>query len=434
MRRIPVRMFGPLSVEIDGTRLGPRDLGGIKTKQVFELLVSARGHPMPKERIADLLWGEALPQNVSATLETYVSVLRRHLGAGRHLIVTEAEAYRADREVLALDLDRFDELIERSAQGRASHRRRQIEDALKLVRGEVLEDEPYAAWAEELHQHYTQHVLRARLDAARLALVEGDPRGALSHAEAALAMEPLIEAAHRLVILAHYASGAHQEALRSYDRCRTVLRSELEVEPDPETEELAAAIRQRHAPEELVAATGTPSPTVAPRRPVSATLGREEIRILLVEDNPADIRIISDALEAGMIPVRLSVVEDGEAAMALLRRHEPYEDAVRPDLVLLDLNLPGRSGQEILGEIKSDSELRRIPVVVLTASAAEQDVLRSYDLHANSYVTKPSDRADFFEVVRAIETFWPVTASPTGAASGRGPDESGRSEVGERPA
>jgi DNA-binding SARP family transcriptional activator/AmiR/NasT family two-component response regulator len=407
-------MFGSLSVEIDGTRLGPRDLGGVKTKQVFELLVSARGHHLPKERIADLLWGESLPKNVAATLETYVSILRSRLGAaGRHLIVTESEAYRVDCDMLALDLDRFDELMERSVQGRPSHRLRHLQDALDLARGEVLEDEPYSTWADELRQHYRQQVMRARLDATGLSLLEGNPRGALAHAQAALGLDPLDERAHRWVILSQYASGAHQGALHAYERCCTALNEELGADPDPETEDLVAAIRERRPPEELVAAAvQSPPLTVAPRRPVSAMLGREEMRMLLVEDSPVDARIISDALDVGMVPVRLTVVEDGDAAVSILRRIEPYEEAITPDLVLLDLNLPGRSGQEVLAEIKSDPELRRIPVVVLTASAADADITQSYDLHANSYVTKPVDPADFFEVVQAIETFWPVTASP----------------------
>ena len=128
--------------------------------------------------------------------------------------------------------------------------------------------------------------------------------------------------------------------------------------------------------------------------------------------------LISEALESGTLPTRLHVVGEGEEAIAFLRGEGEYADAPRPDLMLLDLNLPGVDGREVLAEVKGDPKLRRIPVVVLTSSAAEQDVLRSYDLHANSYVTKPADPEDFTDVVRAIETFWPVTApSPTQASS-----------------
>jgi CheY-like chemotaxis protein len=130
------------------------------------------------------------------------------------------------------------------------------------------------------------------------------------------------------------------------------------------------------------------------------------IEILLVEDNPGDARLTREALRAGKIHTHLSVVTDGEEALRYLRRLGPYAAAGRPDLILLDLNLPRKSGREVLAEIKSDEELRRIPVVVLTSSAAEQDILESYDLRANCYVCKPVDLDQFMKVVQSIEEFW----------------------------
>lgn len=112
------------------------------------------------------------------------------------------------------------------------------------------------------------------------------------------------------------------------------------------------------------------------------------------------------ALTKGKVLNNLSVVEDGEEAMAFLRREQGYADAPRPDLVLLDLNLPKKDGREVLHDIKSDATLRRIPVVILTTSQAEQDILRSYDLQANCYITKPIDLKQFVEVVHAVENFW----------------------------
>ncbi len=128
--------------------------------------------------------------------------------------------------------------------------------------------------------------------------------------------------------------------------------------------------------------------------------------ILLIEDNLGDIRLIKEAFKEGKIINRVSVVEDGEAAMAFLRREGPYAGAVRPDLILLDLNLPKKDGREVLAEIKADEDLKRIPVVVLTTSQAEEDILRTYDLHANCYVTKPVDLEQFLAVVRSIEDYW----------------------------
>ncbi len=130
------------------------------------------------------------------------------------------------------------------------------------------------------------------------------------------------------------------------------------------------------------------------------------IEVLLVEDDPGDVLMTREAFEEHKVRNRLTVVSDGAEALAYLRRQQPFEDAVRPDLVLLDLNLPKRDGREVLAEIKGDESLRQIPVVVLTTSQAEEDVLRSYQLHANAYVTKPVDFEQFISVVRRIDDFF----------------------------
>ena len=130
------------------------------------------------------------------------------------------------------------------------------------------------------------------------------------------------------------------------------------------------------------------------------------IEILMVEDNPADARLMREALGYGLIASRLHVVGDGEAGISFLRREGPYASAPGTDLVLLDLNLPRKDGRELLEEIKSDAVLRRIPVVVLTSSNAEQDIARAYDLHANCYIRKPLGLDPFLGVGRAIESFW----------------------------
>jgi CheY-like chemotaxis protein len=130
------------------------------------------------------------------------------------------------------------------------------------------------------------------------------------------------------------------------------------------------------------------------------------IQILLVEDDPGDVLITREAFAENKVRNHLSVVSDGEAAMAFLRRTGKYADAPRPDLILLDLNLPRKAGHEVLAEIKSDADLQRIPVVVLTTSDAEEDILRSYDLHANAYVTKPVDFECFLTAVRQIDEFF----------------------------
>ncbi|REE96025.1 response regulator [Thermomonospora umbrina] len=130
------------------------------------------------------------------------------------------------------------------------------------------------------------------------------------------------------------------------------------------------------------------------------------IEVLLVEDDPGDVLLTREAFEDNKVGNRLKVVSDGEEAMAYLRREGPYAQAPRPDLILLDLNLPRKDGREVLEEVKADPALRSIPVVVLTTSEADEDILRSYHLHANAYVTKPVDFERFIDVVRQIDDFF----------------------------
>ena len=130
------------------------------------------------------------------------------------------------------------------------------------------------------------------------------------------------------------------------------------------------------------------------------------IEILLVEDNPGDARLTREALAQSKIKNNLSYARDGEEAIAFLRRLPPFSDAPTPDLVLLDLNLPRRDGREVLEDIKKDPKLRHIPVVILTSSQAEEDILRSYRLHANCFITKPVDLEQLTKVVHGIEQFW----------------------------
>lgn len=130
------------------------------------------------------------------------------------------------------------------------------------------------------------------------------------------------------------------------------------------------------------------------------------IEILLVEDNPGDVRLTREAFKEGKVRNNLHVAKDGVEAMAFLHREGEYSDAPRPDLIVLDLNLPKKDGREVLAEVKTDDELRHIPVVVLTTSQAEEDILKTYNLHANCYITKPLDFGQFIKVIRSIEDFW----------------------------
>jgi len=139
---------------------------------------------------------------------------------------------------------------------------------------------------------------------------------------------------------------------------------------------------------------------------MNSSRGGRPIQILMVEDNPDDIELTVEALKDARVENFLSVVKDGEAALSYLRCQGKYPQAVRPDLILLDLNMPKKNGRDVLREIKNDPHLKRIPVVILTTSQAEDDILHTYDLHANCYITKPVDFNQFLKVVRSIEDFW----------------------------
>jgi len=136
------------------------------------------------------------------------------------------------------------------------------------------------------------------------------------------------------------------------------------------------------------------------------SVNQRVIDLLLVEDNPGDIELAREALKESKILCTLNVVRDGAAALAYLHKEGDYVHAARPDLILLDINLPKENGQEVLKEIKEDEELRNIPVVILTMSDAEQDVLKAYRLHANCYIKKPADFSQFVDILRSIENFW----------------------------
>jgi two-component system, chemotaxis family, response regulator Rcp1 len=139
--------------------------------------------------------------------------------------------------------------------------------------------------------------------------------------------------------------------------------------------------------------------------PLPRRQGRR-VEVLLVEDNPGDVRLTQEALKDGRVMVNLTVAADGVEAMDVLKRRGIHSSKARPDLILLDLNLPRKNGREVLEEIKADDELKRIPVIVMTTSKAEQDIHKVYNLNANCYITKPVDLDEFLNVVRSIEDFW----------------------------
>jgi len=333
-----IRLFGALEIEDGDRRLGPRDLGGSRPKQVLEILLAARGHHVPTERIAELLWGEDRPTDAGASIQTFVSVLRRRLVAdrerSRQLVITEAEAYRFATDLVELDLDRFDELLERSAREPTRAARRSLEQALSLARGEVLEDEPYVVWAHDLRGSYQGRVLGAHLDAADAALAELDFSDAMAHCEAAAALDRFSERAHRGAMLSLYALGRQHDALARYRNFRALLDEELGLELTAETRALEAAIlRQEDAqsllPRPISHGSGT-------HRRASQLLGRrDELETLVAATRSGldgDLVLVQIEGESGLGKTRVldelhKVLEDvrvGCASCSALEQHLPY--------------------------------------------------------------------------------------------------------------
>jgi DNA-binding SARP family transcriptional activator/pimeloyl-ACP methyl ester carboxylesterase len=249
---IRVRLFGSFEVDVDGRRLGSRDFGGVKPKQLLELLVLRRGRPVSKDELTDALWPTSPPRDPTATLESYASVVRSRLGSARGLLATETGGYRFDSDRACVDVDEFDAKVRDAAGSPAGARRARLEQALALASGDVLSDEPYAPWALDLRGVYYERRVQAVCDLAGVCLALGDFASARRHAEQALLLDPVLERAHRMAILAHYALGDEERALRAYERCRGALVEALGASPTPETAALHAAVLQREDPRALI--------------------------------------------------------------------------------------------------------------------------------------------------------------------------------------
>lgn len=267
---IVANLFGPLTLHQGDRTLGPRDLGSVKPKQILEILLLARGRPVPKDRLGDLLWGEALPRNVTATLETYVSVLRNRLYPGgmrgHEVIATEFGAYRINTEMVRLDLDAYDDLVRGADEADPEAARALLEKALGLVRGEVLEDEPYASWVERSRERYRTSHVEVLTSLCENLLVADDARRSVGYADRAVDLERSDERATRALMLAHYACGRQKSALHVFRRLGQHLAEGFGVAPLPETTRLAHAIRCHADSATLVAELFGVASTVAPSR------------------------------------------------------------------------------------------------------------------------------------------------------------------------
>lgn len=286
---VAIGMLGPLEVSYGAGARGPRELGGRRPAQVLGVLLVHRGQPVPKLRIADLVWGSRQPADPMRTLEANVSVLRTRLGQARSLLRSEPGAYRIALDDVDLDLDRFDNLVARAAGAGGAERVALRRQALALVRGELLADEPYAEWAFPLRDFYGERVLRLQLDLAEDHVVLGEPAAALPLLERVLAAQPARERAHRLLVTAYYAAGEQDRALRAYERCRHVLDAELGVRPLPETERVHLAVLAHEPVRDVLPARSTWPAPARPPHTRFARSGAATIAYQVLGDGPLDV-------------------------------------------------------------------------------------------------------------------------------------------------
>ncbi|MDX6564195.1 MAG: hypothetical protein QOD65_4009 [Gaiellales bacterium] len=301
--RLSIKLFGAIAVTRGSTTFGARDFGGTKAKQLFELLVLARGEPVPKARLADLIWGERLPVNANATLETYVSVLRRRLtapnGSGRALITTQHEAYAIPTEGYDLDLAYFDELVRRAEVAEQSARRRHLEEALALATGTVLADEPYSDWAIDERWRYECRVIDASLAAAAAALADRDARSALGHAERVIAIEDRDERGYEAALLALQALGRDREALALYDRYSAALADE----GSPPVSDGLRTLRATIARHEEFKSTPPAGPPVRPPR---------------LKARASTTRLLGRAAELDLLAQTFEATRDGSSELVVI--------------------------------------------------------------------------------------------------------------------
>lgn len=356
---VNITLFGSLRVAMGDRTLGPKDFMGRKPKQLLEILLLHEGRPVPKDQLAEKLWGESLPVNFSASLEHYVSLLRKRLDPGGRLdssmVRTVHGGYRFESGDLEVDTVIFDRIYERHVLGEAS--RADLETAVALVQGDLLEDEPYADWAAGPRSVYTQRHVELLVAAAQAALAAGDGVSGTELSTAAVNRDGYAEPAHRLLMLAHYAQGRQSAALAAFDRCRDALTGELGVDPMPETTRLHAAILQQvPAHELLVEYVGAPRAGEVPTPPRPTT--------------PATVRPIpAPRRSPENVTALLPFVGRDREMSALLDAVTYAAPGSAASVVVLE-GQPGSGKTRTLAELAAHLDDRT--VVRLTATAAER--------------------------------------------------------------
>lgn len=365
---LQISVLGPLMIRRGDRELGANDLGGPKPRQVLEILLMNFGSAVSKTRIMDLLWGGNHPAVALPTLESYVSVLRRHLqpGTGRTgALRTVTGGYAIDRSLVDLDLDRFETLTKAASQAEPREALALLTEALDLASAPLLGDELLPAWAEEERAAHAARVNIARVMAAETALTVGETGLAIDWAGVAAKEDPLNERAWTALVLGLEQNGENTEALRAFDRCRRVIDEELGCAPGPALREAQVRLLRSTAATSRPAEPVGPIHVVTESRPGTREAKQEtgRLRILIVDDHTTFSDLLAGALD------REPDLQSVGAAKSVASAVTMFRD-LGPDVVIMDLYLPDGSGLKAAECILSEAPETRI--VMLTGNPSQE--------------------------------------------------------------
>jgi DNA-binding SARP family transcriptional activator/ActR/RegA family two-component response regulator len=385
MPALQISVFGPLTIRRGGKELTAKDLGGPKPRQVLEILLLSFGSAVSKTRIMDLLWDGNHPAVALPTLESYVSVLRRHLqpGAGRTgPLRTVTGGYAIDRSLVELDLDRFETLTKMASQAEPSEALALLTKALDLASAPLLGDELLPAWAEQERALHADQVNIARVLAAEAALSVGDVAKAMTFSNAALKEDPLNERAWTALVLGLERNGENTEALRTYDRCRRVMDEELGCAPGPLLRAAQARLLSNTAAASGPAEVRGPIHVVKESRhpaPAAPRQETERLRILIADDHTTFSDLLAGALDRE--PDLASVGAAKSVASAVSMFHE-----LQPDVVIMDLHLADGSGLTASERILAEAPDARI--VMLTGNPSQEALREAAGMGVCAFLPK----------------------------------------------
>ena len=366
---LQISVFGPLTIRRGAAELSANDLGGPKPRQVLEILLLSFGSAVSKTRIMDLLWDGKHPAVALPTLESYVSVLRRHLqpGAGRTgALRTVTGGYAMDRSLVDLDLDRFETLTKKANQAAPREALTLLTEALELASAPLLGDELLPAWAEEERALHAARVCLIRVLAAEAALFVGEVNQAIALGYAVVKEDSLNERAWTALILGLERNGEHTEGLRAFDRCRRIMDKELGCAPSPALKEAQARLLTSTETTHQPAETRNRMPAPTESRPSATEATKQDtgrLRILIVDDHTTFSDLLAGALD------REPDLQSVGAAKTVASAVTMFQD-LRPDVVIMDLHLPDGSGLNAAERILGDAPETRI--VMLTGNPSQE--------------------------------------------------------------